>query len=228
MRFSVMRFSTVLFEDREDAGRKLALALQPIQIPQPAIVLGIPRGGVVVAFQVACAFGLPLEILLSAKLRVPHIPELAFGAIVAGGGRFVDERTIRAMQLLPEEVDRIVEGAVAGLRIRAEAYGVADRPLPVAGKTAILVDDGIATGASIYASLQSLRLLNPARLLVAAPVAPKETCDWLRTVADEVICVAEPEHFEAVGQFYRNFEQVTDETVLEIVGRCGELPCSDR
>ena len=214
----------MIFKDREDAGRQLANRLSAYANRNDVIVLGIPRGGVPVAFEIAQALNVPMDIFLSRKLGVPGKEELAFGAVAAGDGRFLDREVIRAMGISERQIERITEKVKETLNQRAELYR-GDRALVhIEDRTVILVDDGIATGASIYAAINALQQMKPANLVVAVPVAPPATCTWLRTVVDQLICLREPEQFYAVGQFYERFSQVADEDVIDLLQRASRLP----
>lgn len=211
----------MIFEDREDAGRRLAKELGEFANRKDVLVLGIPRGGVTVAFEIAQALQLPLDVFLSHKLGVPGQEELAFGAIAAGDGRYLEQRVIRAEGISPEQIERVTVEVKRMLDQRAVLYR-GDRPrLQVGERTVVLVDDGIATGASMFAAVSALREMKPAMFLVAAPVAPASTCAWLRRMVDRLVCLYEPQDFYAVGQFYRNFSQVTDQEVIHLLRRAG-------
>jgi putative phosphoribosyl transferase len=209
----------MIFEDRADAGRRLAERLTEFAERKDAVVLGIPRGGVVVAFEVAMALGVALDIFLSRKLGVPGQEELAFGAVAAGDGRYLDAQQIRLSQISSEEIERITAEVLETLRRRAAQYRGDRAPLKVHGRTVVLVDDGIATGASVYAAIGALREMRPAALVLGVPVAPASTCVWLRREVDQLVCLYAPEEFYAVGQFYRNFSQVEDDEVVELLRR---------
>jgi putative phosphoribosyl transferase len=209
----------MIFEDRVDAGRQLAKRLESFAQRADVVVLGVPRGGVVVASEVATALGAPLDVFLSRKLGVPGQTELAFGAVSASGGRYLDEYILRTAAISAEQVEWITAEVRKELDRRASVYR-GDRPrLDVSGKTVILIDDGVATGASVYAAIQALRQMQPARLVLAVPVAPASTWEWLRTVVDEIVCLDLPEPFAAVGGFYRNFTQVEDAEVVGLLER---------
>lgn len=185
------------------------------------IVLGIPRGGVPVAFEIAQSLHVPLDIFLSHKLGVPRQEELAFGAIAAGDVRYLDEQVVRAEGISPKEIERVTEQVKQMLNRRAVLFR-GDRPLlQVATYTVVLVDDGIATGASMVAAINALRIMKPAAIVVAVPVSPASTCAWLRTVVDRLVCLYAPHEFYAVGQFYENFSQVEDEEVIDLLRRTG-------
>jgi putative phosphoribosyl transferase len=207
----------MIFKDRQDAGRQLALRLDAYARCANLLVLGIPRGGVVVAAEVARLLHAPLDVFISAKLPVPGQEELAFGAIAEEGTCLLDLETIRAVQVSPPQVEQIKSEAAQRVRERTKVFRVHRPPLEVGGKTVILIDDGIATGASIHVSILALRAMRPAGLIVAAPVAPPSTCRRLRALVDELVCAAAPCSFEAVSQFYSRFPQETDDAVTELL-----------
>jgi putative phosphoribosyl transferase len=209
----------MIFEDRVDAGRRLAMRLESFAHRADVVVLGVPRGGVVVAYEVAAALGAPLDVFLSRKLGVPGQTELAFGAVSASGGRYLDEYILRTSGITNAQVEWITAEVRKELDRRASVYRGDRPPLDVLGKTVILIDDGVATGASVYAAIQALRQMQPARLVLAVPVAPASAWEWLRTVVDEIMCLQLPEPFKAVGEFYRNFAQVEDAEVVRLLQR---------
>jgi putative phosphoribosyl transferase len=213
----------MIFEDRADAGRRLAERLEGYAHRPDVMVLGVPRGGVVVAFEVATALRAPLDVFLSRKLGVPGQTELAFGAVSAGGGRYLDEYILGTAAISAEQVEWITAEVRKELDRRAGVYRGDSPPLDVLGKTVILVDDGVATGASVYSAIQALRQMHPARLVLAVPVAPKSAGEWLRTVVDEIVCLDTPEPFVAVGVFYRNFAQVEDADVVRLLPRAAAM-----
>jgi putative phosphoribosyl transferase len=182
-------------------------------------VLGIPRGGVPVAFQVAAALNAPLDIFVSRKLGVPGYEELAFGAIAAGGTRVLDRELIEAIGISDEQIESTTAEVRNELERRERLYRGARPTLKVEGLNVILVDDGIATGSSMRAAIQALRQMKPARIVVAVPVAPVSTCDRLRAGVDEFICVSTPYDFYAIGQFYEDFSQVSDKEVGRLLHR---------
>lgn len=213
------------FINRADAGRQLATKLMKYSNKPNTIVLGIPRGGVVVAYQIAKTLHLPLDIFLSHKLSVPGHEELAFGAVAAGDGLFLDATIIRAVKIAPEEIDRIAQETRLMLDRRALAYRGGRTELALQGQTVILVDDGIATGASIFAAVHALREASIAKLVVGVPVVPHSTCKWLEAEVDELALVSAPIDFYAVGQFYENFDQTPDSEVIELLSRnSAEVP----
>ena len=207
------------FEDRTDAGRIVAQALGAYADRDDVLVLGMPRGGVPVAFEVAQALHAPLDIFICRKLGVPLQEELAFGAIAPGGVRVLDQQIVEAAGLNKREIDEITAREQKELERREQLYRAGRPPLDVAGKIVILVDDGIATGASMFASVRALRQLQPARIVVAVPVAPQSTCRKLRQEVDELVCTHSPASFYAIGQFYLDFSQLTDKQVVEFLQR---------
>lgn len=211
----------MIFADRSDAGRRLGRRLESFAGTPSLVVLGVPRGGVTVAYEVARALHAPLDVLLSRKLGVPGNRELAFGAVSAGGGRFLDQETIQAAGIDADTVERIAAEVLQELNRRALAYRTDGPPLQLAGRTVILVDDGIATGSSAIAAIQALRPMQPARLVLAVPVAPPSTWAWLRTEVDEFVALDLPHPFQAVGNFYQNFAPVEDAEVVDLLRQAG-------
>jgi len=207
----------MIFLNRTDAGRKLAGRLAAYANRPDVIVLGLPRGGVPVAFEVARALHAPLDVFLSRKLGVPGQEELAFGALASGGVRVLDQDLIREIGIPEGEVARVTEKAKKELERRESVYRAGRPPLQVEGLTALLVDDGIATGSSIRAGAKALRLMKPARIVIAVPVAPASTCKRLRDEVDELVCLYMPEMFFAIGQFYEDFSQLADEEVIDFL-----------
>lgn len=213
----------MIFTDRAEAGRLLAQRLKSYG-DREVIVLGVPRGGIPVAFEVANALRAPLDVFVLRKLGVPGYEELAFGAIASGGVRILDRNTIRAMGLTAWDIERVTEDEQRELERRERAYRGMRPPLDVSGLTVILVDDGIATGSSMRAAIRALRQMNPAILVLAIPVAPRATCDRLRDEVDELVCLETPEPFYGVGQFYDDFSQVCDEEVARLLERAPREP----
>jgi len=213
----------MFFENRVDAGRKLASRLGAYGNRKDVIVLGIPRGGVPVAFEVAAALGAPLDVFVSHKLGVPGQEELAFGAIAGGGVRILDRKLIEAIGISKANVERVTRNVRKELERREKLYRAGRQPLVVQGKTVILVDDGIATGSSVRAAIEALRQMKPARLVVAVPVAPLHACNRLQSEVDDLICPDKPESFYAIGQFYDDFSQVSDEEVTELIQRAAHM-----
>jgi putative phosphoribosyl transferase len=207
----------IIFQDRADAGYRLAKALQAYANREDVIVLGIPRGGVPVAFEVAQALHVPLDIFLSRKLGVPVQEELAFGAVASGGVRVLDQEIIEGVGISKEQIEQITEKVKKELERRERLYRGPRPPLRIEGQTVLLVDDGIATGSSMRAAINALRQMKPARVVVAVPVAPQSTCSRLRREVDELVCLQMPKHFYAIGQFYEDFSQIADEEVTALL-----------
>jgi putative phosphoribosyl transferase len=209
----------MVFLNRIDAGRKLAQQLKPYAHREDVIVLGVPRGGVPVAFEVAAALEVPLDVFVLRKLGVPGREELAFGAIASGGVRVLDTDIVEGLGISDADVQLVAAREQKELNRRELAYRGGRPPLDIKGQTVILVDDGIATGSSMRAAISALRRMKPARLVVAVPVAPPSTCSRLRPEVDELVCTYTPEPFYAIGQFYRDFAQVSDEEVSDLLHR---------
>ncbi len=207
----------MIFANRSEAGRSLAWRLEKFANRQDVLVLGIPRGGVPVAYEVAQALHVPLDVLVLRKLGVPGHEELAFGAIALGGTRVLDRHILREAGISPSEVEAVTARERTELLRREEKFRGNLPPLALSGKTVILVDDGIATGASLLAGIRAVRAMEPAKLVVAVPVAPPDTCERLAGEVDEIICVATPEPFGAVGQFYDDFSEVKDQDVINLL-----------
>jgi len=214
----------MVFENRRDAGRHLAEALQGFAGRGDVIVLGVPRGGVVVASEITSTLRVPLDIFLSRKLSVPGQEELAFGAVAVGSSLYLNQQITAMARLTLPQIERAAAEATKTLARRAVLYRDNHPPLQIAGKVVILVDDGIATGASMVAAIQALHQMEPAKLILAVPVAPPSTCAWLRPLVDELVCLDEPEDFQAVGQFYRDFTQLTDDEVIDLLRKADSTP----
>ena len=209
----------MIFANRAEAGRQLAESLKKYANRDDVIVLGAPRGGVPVAFEVATRLGVPLDIFVMRKLGVPGHEELAFGAIASGGVRVLNRETIEVLGLTGLDIERVTKKEKVELERREIAYRAGRPPLEVSGLIVILIDDGIATGSSMRAAIQALRQRNPAVLVVATPLAPRASCDRLRDEVDELVCLETPEPFYGVGQFYDDFSEVSDEEVTDLLDR---------
>jgi len=208
------------FVDRTEAGRKLAKALARYKSQQP-LVLALPRGGVPVAAEVAAELDAPLDLILVRKIGVPYQPELAMGAVVDGAEPVTvrNEEVIRLVGVSEPEFNTIRDQQLAEIERRRKVY-LGDRPhTPLAGRCIIVIDDGIATGATTRAALRATRLRKPSRLVLAVPVAPTDTLEKLRGEADEVVCLEDYENFGAIGLFYSDFRQTSDEEVIELLAR---------
>ncbi|HLF75755.1 MAG TPA: phosphoribosyltransferase [Anaerolineales bacterium] len=202
-----------LFKDRRDAGRVLAGELSAYAGRSDVIVLALPRGGVPVAYEVARALSAPLDIFLVRKLGLPGHEELAIGAIASGGVRVLNEDIVQALNITQVLIDTIAQRELKELERREHAYR-GERPAPeVRGRTVILIDDGLATGASMRAAVAGLRAHQPARIVVAVPTAALQTCQALKPEVDEIVCAMTPEPFYGVGRWYEDFSQTTDEEV---------------
>lgn len=211
-------YGGVPFEDRRDAGQRLASHLERLR-GKNAIVLALPRGGVPVGYEVAKCLHAPLEVLVVRKLGVPGHEELAMGAIASGGVRVLNEDVVRMLQLNETLIDRVARDEERELVRREQAYRGERAMEPVRGRIAILVDDGLATGATMRAAVAAVRQLDPERVIVAVPVGAPASCDRIAREADEVVCLARPRTFYGVGQWYRNFRQTTDEEVRQLLHR---------
>jgi predicted phosphoribosyltransferase len=207
------------FRDRAEAGRVLAERLQEYAGRDDVVVLALPRGGVPVGFEVARELGVPLDVFLVRKLGVPGREELAFGAIASGGVAVLNDEVVRALGIGDETIAGVARKEQTELERREEAYRGTRAPPDVAGKVVILVDDGLATGASMRAAVRALRQLAPERLVVAVPTAARQTCADLEPEVDQVVCATMPEPFFAVGMWYEDFSETTDEDVRELLER---------
>jgi putative phosphoribosyl transferase len=220
------------FPDRAGAGQALTARLGHLAGPSGplsgvageagVIVLGLPRGGVPVAYEVAQALGAPLDVLLVRKLGAPQQPELAMGAIAAGGVRVVHQAVVDLLGITPDIVDEVAAREGAELARREQAYRAGRPPLDVAGRTVVVVDDGLATGSTMRAAVAALRALSAGRIVVAVPVGARETCRELALEADEVVCLRTPADFHAVGQFYDDFSPTTDDEIRALLGSTQE------
>ena len=207
------------YRDRIEAGRALAMALEEYRGRSDVVVLGLPRGGVPVAAEVATALGAPLDVFVVRKLGVPGHEEFAMGAIASGGVRVIDRATVEGLDIPAYAIEEAVERERRELERRERQYR-GGRPAPnIDGRVAILVDDGLATGASMRAAVKALRNLEPARIVVAVPVGASETCRRLELEADEVVCAMAPADFRAVGLWYEDFSQTSDEEVQSAIAR---------
>jgi predicted phosphoribosyltransferase len=201
------------FHDRRAAGQALASLLGAYANRPDVLVLALPRGGVPVGAEVASALGAPLDVFVVRKLGVPGQEELAMGALAGGGVRVLDQDIIRGAGVTQDDVDRVSAMEAAELARREHQYRDNRPPPDVQGKTVVLVDDGLATGSSMRAAVLAVRARNPAKVVVAVPVGAPETCEAFRAIADDIVCVETPDPFQAVGLWYEDFSQTTDEEV---------------
>ena len=210
------------FRNRTEAGRALARVLSRYAGRDDVVVLALPRGGVPVAYEVAKELGAQLDVFLVRKLGVPGHEELAMGAIASGGVLVLDDGVVRWLGISEDQIQKTLARELDELRRREAAYREG-RPLPdLKGKTVILVDDGLATGASMQAAARAVRRHDPARIVVAVPVASRATCDQFREEVDEVVCAVTPAPFYAVGNWYEDFSQTSDEEVRELLELAAE------
>jgi predicted phosphoribosyltransferase len=207
-----------MFNDRADAGRQLAGALQKFQAWNP-LVLALPRGGVVVGAEIARALGCDLEVVLVKKLRAPGSPELALGAVSEGGEVYVNPEVVNITEAEEAYVEDEANERLAEIAKQRKLYRAYKPPVPVTGRTAILIDDGLATGATMVAAVQVTALARPQRLVVAVPVSAPEALRMIQAMkqVDETVCLLTPIWFEGVGQFYRDFGQIEDGEVVKIL-----------
>ena len=211
----------LVFEDRRDAGRILAQQLRRYRDENP-VVLGLPRGGVVVGYEIARSLHAPLDVVVARKLGAPGNPEFGIGAIAPGGARVLDERAIRELGITEAQLERLIVAETEEMERRLRLYR-GDRPLPdIRNRTVILVDDGLATGVTARAAIISLRRQHPSHLIVAIPVCASETTGRLQTEVDALICASVPHNFQAVGLWYRHFDQTTDQEVIDLLARAAQ------
>lgn len=219
--------ATRRFKDRREAGRQLAAALEAYRGREDVVVLALPRGGVPVAFEVATALGAPLDVLIVRKLGVPGHEELAMGAIASGNVQVLNRQIIAELGIRPETVQSVAEREAREIARREATYRGTRPMVPIAGRVAIVIDDGIATGATMRAAVQALRQLGAARVVVAAPTSARDSAERLRQEADEVVCLATPEPYYAVGLWYDHFEQTSDEEVKQLLAMAARRSASE-
>jgi putative phosphoribosyl transferase len=212
------------FADRAAAGRQLATKLAHLKAGQP-VVLALPRGGVAVGFEIAQALGAPLDIVLVRKIGVPWQPELALGAVTDGASpeTFIDEDLAKVLDIPESYVQEEAARQLEEIERRRKSYCAGRPPLDVTGRTALVVDDGIATGATMRVALRAVRRRNPAHLVLAVPVAPPETIAQFRKEADDAICLETPPMLGAIGFYYHDFHQMGDEEVTDLLTRAAQL-----
>jgi putative phosphoribosyl transferase len=214
------------FRNRREAGRALAERLSGYTCLDGVVVLALPRGGVPVGYEVARLLGAALDVFVVRKLGVPGHEELALGAVASGGVRVLNEDVVAALGLGEREIGQIVERELAEVERRERAYRGSRSPLELEHRLAILVDDGLATGATMRAAALAVRRLGPQRVVAAVPVAARQTCDDLRSDVDEIVCAFTPEPFYAVGRWYEDFGQTDDEEVQALLQEAAPAPPS--
>ncbi len=214
----------MLFQDRFEAGRFLASKLRYLAHRPDVVVLALPRGGVPVGYEVAKALNVPLDVFVVRKLGVPGYPELAMGAIASGGVRVLNEDVVRRLGIPDYMIDKIAAEEQKELERRERDYRGDRPPLDVKGRTVVLVDDGLATGSSMRVAALALRNKEPAQIIIAVPVAAASTCAEFQSEVDQVVCGVTPEPFWAVGQWYKNFSQTTDEEVHHLLDQAASIP----
>jgi putative phosphoribosyl transferase len=206
------------FKDRRDAGRRLAGKLSRFKDERP-VVFALPRGGVPVGYEISRALGAPLDVFVSRKLGAPGQPEFGIGAVATGGVRVLNEEVVRRLGIPEDYVEYITERETAEVERRLR-YFRGDRPEPdVGGRTAVLVDDGLATGVTARAAVEALRRRGPERIVLAVPVCAAQTAEYFRSGVDELVCLEFPSNLGAIGFWYRNFDQTSDEEVVELLER---------
>jgi len=210
------------FSNRIEAGRQLAEKLDKYAGREDVIVLGLPRGGVPVAYEVAKRLRAPLDVFIVRKLGVPGFEELAAGAIASGGVRVLNEDVMRAIPHADEVIEAVAARETGELERREQIYREGRPPPELRGRIVILVDDGLATGATMRAAVKALRQSGAAKIVVAVPVGPPDTCRAIEEEADETICLSTPAFFQAVGQYYEDFSQTSDEDVRELLARAAQ------
>jgi putative phosphoribosyl transferase len=212
------------FRDRAEAGRMLAETLREYADRKDVVVLALPRGGVPVGYEVAKALNAPLDVFVVRKLGLPGQEELAMGAIASGGVRVLNRELISALGIPDEMVEEVTQEEQRELERREREYRDGRPPIDVRGRTVILVDDGLATGSSMRVAVLALKQKQPAQIVVAVPVAPRESCAEMESVADKVVCAVTPEPFWGVGQWYEDFSQTSDEEVRDLLRRAASFP----
>lgn len=207
----------MIFEDRRDAGKKLAKLLLHYHGDPRAIILALPRGGVPVAYEISHLLNVRMSLFVVRKLGFPGHEEYAMGAIASGGAIVFNREVFRSVHLPRAVMEQIIEKERSELERRERAYGVSSKNLSLASADVILVDDGLATGSTMRAAIKAVRSKDPARVVVAVPVAPPSTCEELKLLADELVCANTPSPFRGVGEWYADFTQTTDEEVRALL-----------
>jgi putative phosphoribosyl transferase len=214
-----------IFSDRRQAGQALAARLRELdQQRLRPVVLGLPRGGVAVAYEIAIALEAPLDVLVVRKIGAPNNPELGIGAVAEGGVRVVSKETIRSLSISEEQVEQAAARVLGEVAERVRRYRTQSPPVPLAGRTAVVVDDGLATGGTARAALRAIRARGAARVLLAVPVGAPDAVRALAEEADGVVCLLEPRPLWAIGLWYENFSQVSESEVNELLARARRVP----
>lgn len=208
----------MLYKDRYDAGRKLAESLYHFK-PEKPLILALPRGGVVIGYEISKTLKAPLVVFVARKIGVPFYPELGIGAIAPNGIQILDNELIHSLNIPEKEIQKIIELETVELQRRLDTYREGMPPLELKGKTVILVDDGLATGVSAKASILSIKKLNPKKIILAVPVSPPNTALELQKEVDVFLCLHEPKDFYAVSAYYENFNQVSDNEVINLLNK---------
>jgi len=206
-----------MFKDRKEAGQRLATHLQNYKNKKDTIVIGLPRGGIVVAFEVAKSLKLPLDIVAPRKISMPGNPEAAIGAVTPDGNKILDWELISELEIERDYIDSEIAKEIKEGQRRTKIYRAGRKPLNLKNKTVILIDDGVATGSTMMAAIKSVRSQNAKKIIIAVPVAPDEFLEKVASESDKIICLEAPENFFAVGQAYTNFAQTEDEEVVSLI-----------
>ena len=214
-------FRSAPFEDRRDAGRQLAAKLSRFRDGR-CVIFGLPRGGVPVGFEISRSLGAPLDVFVSRKLGAPGQPEFGIGAVAAGGVRVLNTDVIRRLGIPDEYVERITAQEIAEVNRRLHFFRGGRPEMEVSGRTAILVDDGLATGVTARAAVEALKLRKPGRLILAAPVCAAQTAKLFTSQVDELLCLDSPSDLGAIGLWYKNFDQTTDQEVVQLLEKARE------
>lgn len=205
-----------MFQNREDAGKKLAELLTRFKSEKP-IILAIPRGGVVVGAEVARSLSVPLEIIIPRKIPAPNQPELAIGAVAEDGSRIIDQGLIKILNIPEIYIDKETKNQIKEIKRRLKEYRNTAKTLDIKNKTVILIDDGLATGSTMLAAINFIKKKNPGKIILAIPVAPADTYQRMKSEVDKIVCLDTPVFFSAVGQFYQDFRQINDKEVISLL-----------
>lgn len=207
----------MIYDNRQQAGQRLADALEYLKGEENLIVIALPRGGVPVGYQIARRIGAPLDLVVPRKVGAPHNQEFAIGAVAEPDIRVMNERAIEMYNIAPEYLEKEIENQMEEIKRRKEKYRGNRPDINLTNKKVVLVDDGIATGLTMLAAIRAIKFQRPEELILAVPVAPPDTVDWLQEEVDQVVCLVYPEPFGAVGQFYYDFTQVSDQEVIQLL-----------